>query len=178
MKVILKEDVDNLGDMGSIVDVKNGYGRNFLIPRDLAVEANPKNIKHFEHQKSMIQAKVRKVKGAADALAEKLSAMAISIEARSGEDDKLFGSVTTKDIAEAISAQGIEVHKRKIVLEEPIKRLGAYEVLIKVHPDVTAKVNVEVKKAGASEETVEQAPEKETEQTAEQAEEQAPETQE
>lgn len=186
MKVILKEDVDNLGDIGSIVDVKDGYGRNFLIPRNLAVEANTKNIKHFEHQKSMIQAKIKKVKGSADTLAEKLSAMNISIEARSGEEDKLFGSVTTKDIADAISQQGIEVNKRKVLLDEPIKRLGTYEVSVKLHPEVTAKVNVEVKKSGAAEETAEQpaekteekAEEQTAEQKTEQTEEQASETKE
>ncbi len=151
MKVILKEDVENLGTMGAVVEVKNGYGRNYLIPRNLAVEANPKNIKQFEHQKNIILAKAKKIKMAADEFANDLSAMTLSIEAQAGEEDKLFGSVTSKDIAEAIAQQGVEVDRRKILLEEPIKRLGIYEVSIKLHQDVTAFLNVEVKKAGSSE---------------------------
>ena len=144
MKVILKEDVDNLGDMGNIVDVKNGYGRNFLIPRDLAVEANTKNIKQFEHQKKLLQSRIRKVKMDAEELAGKISSINISIDVKSGEDGKLFGSVTSKDIAEAIAAQGIEVDKRKITLPEPIKRLGTYEVAVKVRQDVNATVKLVV----------------------------------
>ncbi len=151
MKVILKEDVENLGTMGAVVEVKNGYGRNYLIPRNLAVEANPKNIKQFEHQKNIILAKAKKIKMAADEFANDLSAMTLSIEAQAGEEDKLFGSVTSKDIAEAIAQQGVEVDRRKIILEEPIKRIGTYKVSIKLHQDITAYVNVEVKKAGLSE---------------------------
>lgn len=151
MKVILKEDVSKLGDMGSIVDVKNGYGRNYLIPRNLAVEANPKNIKQFEHQKTMILSKAKKVKQSAEDLADQISKMTIILEAKAGEEDKLFGSVTSKDIAEAISKQGVEVDKRKVLLEEPIKHLGSYEVSIKILQDVTATVNVEVRKTGSDE---------------------------
>ncbi len=150
MKVILKEDVKELGTIGTVLDVANGYGRNYLIPRKLAVEANPKNIKQFEHQKNIILAKSKKVKTAADELSDKLSNMTLSIEALAGEEDKLFGSVTTMDIAEAISKQGIEIDKRKIVLEEPIKRIGTYKVTVKLYQDVTASVNIEVKKTGSS----------------------------
>jgi large subunit ribosomal protein L9 len=151
MKIILKEDVKDLGAMGAVIDVANGYGRNYLIPRNLAVEANPKNIKQFEHQKNIILTKAKKVKMDADELANNLSAMTIEIEVKAGEEDKLFGSVTSKDIAEAIAKQGIEIDKRKILLEEPIKRLGTYEVSIKMHQDVTATLNVEVKKTGLEE---------------------------
>jgi large subunit ribosomal protein L9 len=151
MKVILKEDVKDLGAMGAVIDVANGYGRNYLIPRNLAVEANPKNIKQFEHQKNIILTKAKKVKMDADELANNLSAMTIEIEVKAGEEDKLFGSVTSKDIAEAIAKQGIEIDKRKILLEEPIKRRGTYEVSIKMHQDVTATLNVEVKKTGLEE---------------------------
>lgn len=147
MKLILKEDVENLGPVGAIVDVAQGYGRNYLLPRNLAVEANPKNIKEFEHHKKNILAKAKKLRMSAEELANQISALTISIEAKAGEEDKLFGSVTSKDIAEAISAKGIEVDKRKVVLEEPIKRLGEYEVSVKVQHDVTATVKVEVKKA-------------------------------
>ncbi|UCD36267.1 MAG: 50S ribosomal protein L9 [Nitrospiraceae bacterium] len=149
MKVILKEDVKDLGLMGSIVDVKKGYGRNYLIPRNLAVEANPNNIKQFEHQKKIILAKARKIRQSAQDIADQISQMSLAIEALAGEEDKLFGSVTAKDIAEAIARQGVEVDRRKILLEEPIKRLGTYEVGVKIHQDVTATVKVEVTKARA-----------------------------
>ena len=151
MKLILKEDVENLGIIGAIVDVANGYGRNYLIPKNLAVEANPRNIKEFEHHKTSILFKARKVMTSAEDLASKISAMKITIEAQAGEEDKLFGSVTTKDIAEAISQQGIEVDKRKIHLDEPIKRLGEYEVSVKIHQDVSATVKVEVRKSESAE---------------------------
>jgi large subunit ribosomal protein L9 len=151
MKVILKEDVNNLGVIGTVVEVKDGYGRNFLIPRDLAVEANPKNIRHFEHQKKMIDVKVKKVRKTAEDLAEQLSKMTLNLEARAGEEDKLFGSVTTKDIAEAIAQKGVEVDRRKILLDEPIKRLGSYEVPVKVHQDVIANVTVEVTQSSSEE---------------------------
>jgi len=149
MKVILKEDVKNLGTMGSIVEVADGFGRNYLIPKNLAVEATPKNLKKFEHEKRIILAKAEKFKRAAEDLAKKLSGMVLSIEAQSGEEGKLFGSITTKDIAEVLAGQGIEIDKRKIFLEEPIKRIGTYSASIKLHPDVTATVTVEVKKAAS-----------------------------
>jgi len=152
MKVILKEDVKNLGIMGSIVDVANGYGRNYLIPRNLAVEANPNNLKQINHEKNIIDNKARKIIRSAEDLAKQISGITLSIEEQSGEEDKLFGSVTTKDIAEALAKQGVEIDKRKINLEEPIKRLGTYSVQIKVHHDISANVTVEVKKAAAAEE--------------------------
>lgn len=160
MKVILKEDVKDIGEIGSIVDVKNGFGRNYLIPRNLAVEANPKNIKQFEHEKKNILAKAKKIKKTKEDLADQISKITLSLEAQAGEGDKLFGSVTSKDIAEAIAQQGVEIDKRKILLEEPIKRLGKYEVTVKVFQDITATINVEVKKTGSgetAEETAEEA---------------------
>lgn len=152
MKVILREDVKDLGEIGSIVDVKIGYGRNYLIPRNLAVEANPKNLKQFEYEKKIILVKAKKVRQSMQDVADQVSKMTITIEAQAGEEDKLFGSVTSKDIAEAISLQGVEIDKRKVILEEPIKRLGSYEVSVKIHKDVTASVKVEVKKSGTEEE--------------------------
>ncbi len=149
MKVILREDVEGLGDMGAIVDVKNGYGRNYLLPRDLAVEANSRNIKYFEHQKRIILEKAKKVIKTAEDFAARLSELTIKFEVNAGEDDKLFGSVSNKDIADAIAEKGLEVDKRKIVIDEPIKRLGSYDVNIKVYQDVTAAVKVEVLKAGS-----------------------------
>ncbi len=151
MKVILKEDVKDLGEMGSIVEVKIGYGRNYLLPRNLAVEANPKNLRQFEHEKKNILVKAKKVRQSMQDVADQISKISLTIEAQAGEEDKLFGSVTAKDIAEAIAQQGVEIDKRKVILEEPIKRLGSYEVTVKVHKDVTASVKVEVKKSGTEE---------------------------
>ena len=151
MKVILREDVKDLGEMGSIVEVKIGYGRNYLVPRNLAVEANPKNLRQFEHEKKNILLKAKKVRQSLQDLADQISRMTLTIEAQAGEEDKLFGSVTSKDIAEAIALQGVEVDKRKIILEEPIKRLGSYEVTVRMNKDVTASVKVDVKKSGAEE---------------------------
>jgi large subunit ribosomal protein L9 len=149
MKVILREDVKDLGIMGTVIDVANGYGRNYLIPQNIAVEANTKNIKRLEHEKNIILAKAKKIRKSAEDAAEELSKLSITIEAKSGEEDKLFGSVTTKDIAEEIAKQGIDVDKRKIILDEPIKHLGSYEVVVKIHHDVTAKIKLEVTKAGS-----------------------------
>lgn len=151
MKVILKEDVKNLGIMGSVVDVANGYGRNYLIPRNLAVEANTKNLKQIKHEKDIIDVRSKKIIRSAEDLAKQISGITLSIEAQSGEEDKLFGSVTSKDIAEALSKQGVEIDKRKINLEEPIKRLGTYTVSVKIHHDVSANVTVEVKKTVSAE---------------------------
>lgn len=151
MKVILREDVKDLGIMGTVVDVAKGYGRNYLIPQNLALEANPKNIKQLEHEKNIILGKANKIRKSAEDAAGEISKISITIEAQSGEEDKLFGSVTTKDIAEEIAKQGIDVDKRKIILEEPIKRLGSYEVSVKIHHDVTATVKLEVTKAGSEE---------------------------
>lgn len=147
MKVILKEDVKNLGLMGSVVNVADGYARNYLIPRNLAVEASLKNIKKLEHEKNMIIEKAKKIKKAANEFAAKLSNITLSIEATAGEDGKLFGSVTAMDIVTALSRQGIEVDKRKIIIEdEPIKRLGRYNVYVKLHPEITTAINLEVKR--------------------------------
>jgi large subunit ribosomal protein L9 len=150
MKVILKDDVKGLGSIGNVVDVTNGYGRNYLIPKNLAVEANSKNLKQFEHEKNIILKKAKKIKKSAEDLAQQVSSITLSIEALSGEEDKLFGSVTSMDIAEALSKQGVEIDKRKIILEEPIKRLGTYSVAVKLYQDVLANVTVEVKKAASA----------------------------
>ncbi len=145
MKVILKEDVENLGSIGSIVDVSDGYGRNYLIPRNLAVEANPRNLKRFEHEKRQILAKAEKVKKSAEELATRLAGIKLEIKTKAGDEGKLFGSITTMDIADAISKQGVEIDRRKISIEETIKRIGTYDVSIKLHPEVTARLALEVK---------------------------------
>lgn len=144
MKVFLKEDVKNLGRMGEVLSVADGYARNFLLPKKLAVEANTKNIKEFEHYKKMIQEKAAKVRDAAKLSADKISAVSLTIKAKAGEEEKLFGSVTTMDIAEALKAEGYDIDKKKISLEEPIKRLGSYSVEVKIHPEISASVKVNV----------------------------------
>jgi large subunit ribosomal protein L9 len=144
MKIILKEDIKKLGKMGQIVDVADGYARNYLVPKGLAVEASTKNIRSLEHEKKIIQEKARKHKDSAQDLASRITALTLTIKAKAGEEEKLFGSVTTMDIAEALLAQGVEIEKKKIVLEEPIKRLGSYSVQIKLHPDVSVPLTIEV----------------------------------
>jgi len=144
MKVILKEDVKNLGVTGSVVNVADGYARNYLIPRNLAAEANVKNMKALEHEKRKIEEKARKKKDAAKELAERLAVTTFVIPARAGEEEKLFGSITSMDIAEALKTKGFEIDKKKIILDEPIKRLGSFTVNIKLQPDVTAHMNVTI----------------------------------
>jgi len=144
MKVILKEDIKKIGKMGQIVDVADGFARNYLVPKGLAVEANTKNIRSIEHEKKIVHEKARKLKDSAQDLSSKISAMTITIKAKAGEEGKLFGSVTTMDIAEALHNEGIEIDKKRISLEEPIKRLGSYPVNIKLHPDVSLQLNIQV----------------------------------
>ena len=144
MKVFLKEDVKNLGKIGDVVNVAEGYARNFLLPKKVAVEANPKNLKEFAHNKRIIQEKAAKIRDASKAAADKLSALTLTIKVKAGEEDKLFGSVTAMDIAEAFKAEGFEVDKKKILIGEPIKRLGEYTVEVKIHSEVNATVKVQV----------------------------------
>jgi large subunit ribosomal protein L9 len=144
MKVILKEDVKSIGGMGQVVDVSDGFARNYLVPRGLAVEANVKNIRSLEHEKKVIQEKARKVKNSVQDLADRLANMTVVIKTKAGEEGKLFGSVTTMDIAEQLKNQGIEIDKKKISLDEPIKRLGTYAVNLRLHSEITAQVNIQV----------------------------------
>jgi large subunit ribosomal protein L9 len=144
MKLILQEDVKNLGKMGDVVNVTDGYARNYLIPRKLGVEANVKNIKALEHEKRKIEEKAKKIKQDARGLAERLSSTTVALSAKAGEEERLFGSITTMDIAEALKKEGFDIDKKKILLDEPIKRLGTYAVGVKIHHDVTAQVQVKV----------------------------------
>ena len=144
MKVILKEDVKNLGKMGEALSVADGYARNFLIPKGMAVDATSKNVRVLQHEKKVIEAKALKVRNLAKATSEKLSALTLTLKAKAGEEDKLFGSITTMDIAEALKAEGLEIDRKKIVLDEPIKRLGNYTVSVKLHPDETAEIKIKV----------------------------------
>jgi len=146
MKVILKEDVKSLGKMGEVVNVSDGYARNYLIPKGLAVDATTKNIKALEHEKKVIELRAQKLRNQAKAEAERLSSMVLTIRAKAGEEEKLFGSITTMDIADALKAEGIEIDRKKIVLDEPIKRLGEYMVSVRLHPEETAQLKIQVVK--------------------------------
>ncbi len=144
MKVILREEVENLGDMGDLVEVANGYGRNYLIPQGLAVQASIRNVKAMEHEKRLQAQRLHKLKGAAEEFAARLEKLSLRLKKKVGEGDRLYGSVTSQEIAEAVLAAGEKVDRRKIQLEAPIKALGVFKVPVKVHPDVTVELSVTV----------------------------------
>ena len=146
MEVILKTNVDKLGDEGDLVSVADGYARNYLIPRKLAIEATSKNRRALDHEKRMESDRAAKEKKEAEKLAEELSNLSCTIRMQAGENDRLFGSVTSLDIAAALEEQGIMIDRRKILLDEPIKELGVVTVPAKIHPDVTADIKVWVVK--------------------------------
>lgn len=142
MQVILREDVEHLGSSGDLVTVKQGYGRNFLIPQGLAVLANPKNVRALEHEKRGIAARAERLAKNAQAVAGRLAGVTLQIERQVGEEDKLFGSVSARDIEEALAAQGVTVDRRKIQLSEPIKALGQYTVPVKLGGGVAGEIKV------------------------------------
>jgi large subunit ribosomal protein L9 len=145
MIVILTKDVKGLGRAGDIVKVNDGYARNLLFPKDMATPATEGNIKNIEKQKKVMEERRRKDHAAAAALAEKISRMDVKISTKSGETGRLFGSITAKDIADAMKEQhGLDIDKRKISLEAPIKNLGAFRVEVKLYHEVSATVNVTV----------------------------------
>ncbi len=144
MKLILREDVENLGKGGELVEVKPGYGRNFLLPRGLAVPANPKNVRDLEHQKSVAAAKAAKLKASAQAVAKRLADTPVTLKRKVGEQDKLYGSVTALDVAEALASRGLQIDRRSIDLAEPIKTVGDFDVPVKLHSEVVGKVKVTV----------------------------------
>ena len=144
MQVILREDIDKLGKIGDLVKVADGYARNFLVPMKKAIEATPKNVNAMEHARKMVSDRLRKLKKEATTEADKIKGLSIMIKAKTGEEGKLFGSVTSMDIAEAAKAQGVVIDKRKIVLAEPIKRLGEFTVPVKLHADIAAELKVTV----------------------------------
>lgn len=144
MEVILKEDIPSLGKMGEVVRVRDGYARNYLLPRGLVLVANKKNLQGFEHQKRVIAAQRERVVKQAQGLGEKLAAVSLTIAVKTGEEGKLFGSVTNIDIEKALRARGFDIERRKIHLDEPIKSLGEHEVPIRLAADVTAAIKVSV----------------------------------
>jgi large subunit ribosomal protein L9 len=133
-----------LGNIGDLVKVADGYARNYLVPNKKAIEATPDNLNAMNHAKKMVSDRIRKIKKHATAEADQLRGLAVIIKAKTGEEGKLFGSVTSMDIADAVKAKGVEIDKRKIVLDEPIKRLGDYTVSVKMHADILADIKVSV----------------------------------
>ena len=144
MEVILQQDVENLGTIGEVVKVKPGYARNYLFPRGLALEADAKNLAVLEHRKRALGVKRAKVQKANEASAARITSLTISITARAGEEDKLFGSVTNTDIQRALAAQGFEIERKKIVLDNAIKTLGEHTVTVDLGAGVRAPLKVTV----------------------------------
>lgn len=152
VEVILRDDVPNLGKIGAVVRVKPGYARNYLLPRGLAIEANSKNLRVLEHQKRVIGAKAERDHKTAETQAKQVDGLEIRVQARAGEEGRLFGSVTNLDIERLLAARGVTVDRRRIQLDEPIKQLGTYRVVVQVGRDVRATVQVVVEAGDAEQE--------------------------
>jgi len=144
VQVILRDDVPNLGKIGEVVRVRPGYARNYLLPRGLAVEANPKNLRMLEHQKRVITAKADREHKSAAATATRLEGLKLVARARAGEEGRLFGSVTNIDVERLLAEKGFQVERRRIALEEPIKQLGTYPILVQVGRAVRATIELTV----------------------------------
>jgi large subunit ribosomal protein L9 len=150
MEVILREHVDNLGRRGEIVKVADGYARNFLLPRKLALPATAGNKKHVERERRILESREAEEKGQAEAIAARLSAVEISIARRVGETDQLYGSVTSGDIVDYLKTKGFDIDRRKLLLPEPIKTVGDHNVPLKLHREVTVPLVVKVVKEGGA----------------------------
>ena len=144
MEVILKEDIDNLGKIGEIVRVRDGYARNYLLPRGLVLEANKKNLKTFEHHKKIVGDQKQKIVRQAQSVGDQLNGVSLVIPMKVGEEGKLFGSVTNIHIEKALKAKGLNVDRRKIQLAEPIKSAGDYDVPVRLSADITVPLKVSV----------------------------------
>ena len=152
MEVILKEDVNNLGHRGDVVKVAEGYGRNFLLPKKLAIEATPANRAVVKQMKESAVRRSAKEKSEAESLVGLLDQVSLSFERKVGDHDHLFGSVTSSDIAQQLESKGFNIDRRKVQLEEPLKSLGEFLIPVKLHRDVTAHLKVVVKAEAAAEE--------------------------
>jgi large subunit ribosomal protein L9 len=150
MDVILREYVEHLGKRGEIVKVADGYARNYLLPRKLALPATPGNLKHVERERKIVEAREAEEKSRADAIAARLAAIEISIARRVGDTEQLYGSVTAGDIADFLKAKGFEIDRRKLILPDAIKTLGDHDVPLKLHRDVTVTLKVRVVREGAA----------------------------
>jgi large subunit ribosomal protein L9 len=146
MQIILQEEVEKLGNRGEVLEVAEGYARNFLLPRKLALEATPGNMKRLEKMRTAFAKKEAVEKGDAQKLADLLAAVSLEISRKAGDSDQLFGSVTSADVFEALAAHGFTIDKRKIVLPDPIKAIGNFDIPIKLQREVTASVKLAVKK--------------------------------
>ncbi len=144
MKVILREDVEKLGKAGEVVKVADGYGRNYLIPRQMALLANVRNMKTLEHDRRASETGTKKVRKDAETVAATLAGLSLSLPAKAGEEGKLFGAVTSRDIAEALGKAGVSVDRKAVQLAEPIKQLGDYKVKVRVAADVVPEISVSV----------------------------------
>ena len=151
MEVILRAHVDSLGRRGEIVKVADGYARNYLLPRKLALLATEGNKKHVERERVKFDTREAEERRVAEAIAERLANISVAIARRVGETDTLYGSVTASDIAEALAAKGFELDRRKLQLGEPLKRLGGFDVPVKLHREVTATLKVQVVAEGSDE---------------------------
>jgi large subunit ribosomal protein L9 len=146
MRIVLRTDVENVGRRGEVIKVANGFARNFLLPKKLALEATPGNMKRIDQERKVQEVHEAKEKQEAEALAGKIAQLSCTAVRKVGENEVLYGSVTTADIAELLEKEGYSLDKRKILLDEPIKALGIYEVPVKIHPQVTASLKVWVVK--------------------------------
>lgn len=144
MEVILQQDLDELGLEGDIVNVAEGYARNYLIPKGIALKSSPRNIKALELKRKKIEIKRLKAKESAEEVKQQIDAMEITIKHKAGEEGKLYGSVTNQDIAEALEGKGVVITRKKIVLETPIKELGEFIATVKIYPEVTGELKVNV----------------------------------
>jgi large subunit ribosomal protein L9 len=149
MEVILRDHVEKLGKRGEIVKVSDGYARNYLLPRKLALPATEGNKKHVERERKIMETREAEEKSQADAIASRLSTIDITIARRVGDTEQLYGSVTAADIAEFLKTKGFEIDRRKLILPEPIKTIGEHDVPLKLHREVTAPLKVKVVKEGA-----------------------------
>ncbi|HEX5425490.1 MAG TPA: 50S ribosomal protein L9 [Candidatus Acidoferrales bacterium] len=146
MQIILQEDVEKLGNRGQVVTVAEGYARNFLLPRKLALQATPGNMKRLEKMRAAFAKKEATEKESAQTLAELLNTVTLTVSRKAGENDQLFGSVTSGDVAEALAAQGYTIEKRKIALADPIKLVGEYQIPVKLFREISANVKLVVNK--------------------------------
>jgi large subunit ribosomal protein L9 len=151
MEVILRQHVDNLGRRGEIVKVADGYARNYLLPKKLALLATAGNKQHVERERKIFETREAEERGQAEAVAARLTALTISIARRVGDTEQLYGSVTASDIAEFLKEKGFEIDRRKLILPEPIKTLGEHDVPLKLHREVTVPLKVHVTREGAAE---------------------------
>jgi large subunit ribosomal protein L9 len=146
MEVILKQDIERLGKTGQIVEVKDGFARNFLIPNGLVVPLTPTNLKKIEQEKQRKILQLERVKKEAEELSGRLAALSLTIPVLTQEEDKLYGSITSADITAALKEEGFDIDKHSIILDEPIKSLGIYEVPIRLHPEISCKIKIWVVK--------------------------------